>query len=118
MELTNHRSLAAIAASVAALALAAVLTASASATEPTPFGHACNAQDGVRFCPTQGSPQRVPTWDGVPLDVDVTLPAQGNGPFPTIVMLHGWGGSKTDFESSSPQGDGSVTYDYNNDYYA
>ena len=24
----------------------------------------------------------------------------GNGPFPTIVMLHGWGGSKTDFEST------------------
>ena len=26
----------------------------------------------------------------------------GDGPFPTIVMMHGWGGSKTDFESTSP----------------
>jgi hypothetical protein len=29
----------------------------------------------------------VPSWDGVPLDVDVTLPASGDGPFPTLVML-------------------------------
>ena len=95
-----------------------LFAATASAAAPKPFGHACKPQDGVRFCPTRSSAQRVPTWDGVPLDVDVTLPAQGNGPFPTIVMLHGWGGSKTDFESSTPQGDGSVTYDYNNNYYA
>jgi fermentation-respiration switch protein FrsA (DUF1100 family) len=62
----------------------------------------------------------VPSFDGVPLDVDVTLPpaGDGNGPFPTIVMLHGWGGSKTDFESTGPGGDGSVTYHYNNDYFA
>src|SRR3954447_20639664 len=118
MELTNHRAPAAIVASVAALVLAALLATTASAAGPTPFGHACNAQDGVRFCPTQGSAQHVPTWDGIPLDVDVTLPAQGNGPFPTIVMLHGWGGSKTDFESSTPAGSGSTTYDYNNNYYA
>ena len=54
----------------------------------------------------------------MPLDVDVTLPASGSGPFPTIVMLHGWGGSKTAFESSSPAGDGNETFDYNNVYYA
>jgi predicted esterase len=53
----------------------------------------------VRFCPTETLSQRVASFDGVPLDVDVTLPASGTGPFPTIVMLHGWGGSKTSFES-------------------
>jgi pimeloyl-ACP methyl ester carboxylesterase len=37
----------------------------------------------------------VPSFDGVPLDVDVWLPATSDGPFPTIVMLHGFGGSKT-----------------------
>src|ERR1700739_2941525 len=86
--------------------------------EPAPFGHACSAQDGVRFCPTVGLEERVPSFDGVPLDVDVTLPPSGSGPFPTIVMLHGWGGSKTAFESSSPAGDGNETFDYNNVYYA
>jgi fermentation-respiration switch protein FrsA (DUF1100 family) len=103
-------------------ALAAVAIAfpgsAAAASEPTPFGHACKAQDGVRFCPTETLAQRVPTFDGVPLDADVTLPPEGAGPFPTIVMLHGWGGSKTDFEASSPAGDGNETFDYNNVYYA
>jgi pimeloyl-ACP methyl ester carboxylesterase len=89
-----------------------------AAAEPAPFGHACKAQNGVRFCPTETLAQRVHSFDGVPLDADVTLPAEGTGPFPTIVMIHGWGGSKTSFEASSPAGDGNQTFDYNNVYYA
>src|ERR1700735_598389 len=50
--------------------------------EAAAFGHACKFPDWVRFCPTEGLSQRVPSFDGVPLDVDVTLPATGNGPFP------------------------------------
>jgi predicted acyl esterase len=81
---------------LSALAAAVLaLPGTAAASEPAPFGHACTAQDGVRFCPTETLAQRVPSFDGVPLDADVTLPAVGSGPFPTIVMLHGWGGSKT-----------------------
>jgi fermentation-respiration switch protein FrsA (DUF1100 family) len=99
---------------------------SAAHAAATPFGHACSTQsDGVRKCATTdaGTGQTVngvASFDGVPLDVDVTLPPAtfGGGPFPTIVMLHGWGGDKTSFESSSPTGDGSVTYHYNNDYFA
>ena len=103
----------------AMLALPGVAAAKAKVVaEPAPFGHACKAQDGVRFCPTETLAQRVPTFDGVPLDADVTLPPTGNGPFPTIVMLHGWSGSKTSFEASTPEGDGNETYDYNNVYYA
>src|SRR5919197_5562930 len=83
----------------------------------TPLGHVCSQQNGVRFCPGSAA-MRVPSFDGVPLDADVTLPATGNGPFPTIVMMHGWGGSKTDFESSSPSGNGNTTYHYNNVFYA
>ncbi|MGI8557521.1 MAG: S15 peptidase family protein [Solirubrobacteraceae bacterium] len=97
-----------------------------SAAAGTPFGHACTTQaDGVRVCPTTDlgpgqTADGVPSFDGVPLDVDVTLPAAagGAGPYPTVVMLHGYGNDKTSFESPSPQGDGSVTYHYNNDYYA
>ncbi len=94
------------------------LPGGAVAAEPAPFGHACKAENGVRFCPTQTLAQRVPTFDGVPLDADVTLPATGAGPFPTIVMIHGWGGSKTEFEASTPAGNGNETFDYNNNYYA
>jgi fermentation-respiration switch protein FrsA (DUF1100 family) len=99
---------------VAAIGIVATLglTADAFAAPPQPFGHSCQAQNGVRFCPTTDRAHRVPTFDGVPLDVDVTLPALGDGPFPTIVMLHGWGGSKTSFESASPAGG------YNNNFYA
>src|SRR5215475_13268402 len=59
----------------------------------------CVARDGVQFC--QGTvATRVESWDGVPLDVNVTLPPPDqNGPFPLIVDLHGWGGAKT----SGPQ---------------
>jgi fermentation-respiration switch protein FrsA (DUF1100 family) len=103
------RSLAAI---VGALAAMTAFTASAGAAPPKPFGHPCTAQNGVRFCPTVDSAHRVPTFDGVPLDADVTLPPTGQGPFPTIVMMHGWGGNKTNFESTSP-GD-----HYNNNYFA
>jgi fermentation-respiration switch protein FrsA (DUF1100 family) len=103
---------------VAVIAVCGAGGIASAQAEPAPFGHACKAQNGVRFCPTETLPQRVHTFDGVPLDVDVTLPATGNGPFPTIVMLHGWGGNKTAFESSSPAGDGNNTFNYNNVYYA
>ncbi|MHB1537400.1 MAG: CocE/NonD family hydrolase [Solirubrobacteraceae bacterium] len=78
-------------------------------------------EGGVRFCEGNGSTQRVPSWDGVPLDVNVTLPnpaEHGAGPYPTIVMLHGYGGSKTELESTKPEGNGNESFDYNNDYFA
>ena len=87
------------AAAAAAMSAAPV----AGAAPPLPFGHACVPQEGVLFCPTASDADRVPSWDGVPLDVDVTLPATGDGPFPTIVMLHGWGGSKASFEAQSAE---------------
>ncbi len=72
----------------ATLALVALLAAPAAAdAEPAPFGHACVPQAGVRVCRTLSDAQRVPSWDGVPLQVDVTLPASGDGPFPTLVVL-------------------------------
>jgi predicted acyl esterase len=105
---------------VGSLAVACGLLAAPSlaSAEVTPFGHACKLEHGVRFCPTVALTERVATFDGVPLDADVTLPETGTGPFPAIVMIHGWGGSKTDFETTSPEGDGNETFDYNNIYYA
>src|SRR5690242_16524494 len=104
---------------VAALAAVAALIvpATASAAPPNPFGHACTPQNGTLFCPAATLDDRVPTWDGVPIDVDVTLPETGDGPFPTIVMVHGLGGSKTSFEASDDNGNGQ-TFHYNNVFYA
>jgi fermentation-respiration switch protein FrsA (DUF1100 family) len=101
-----------------ALALSSLAAPALAAAEPAPFGHACKAQNGVRFCPAEGLAQRVPSFDKVPLDADVTLPPTGEGPFPTIVMMHGWGGEKTAFESATPEGDANNTFDYNNVYFA
>lgn len=84
----------------------------------TPFGHGCTAQNGVRFCPTGTLEQRVPSWDGTPLDVDVTLPATGEGPFPTIVLMHGLGGDKAMFQDTRADGSSALTYHYNDVYYA
>jgi len=92
------------------LAASVIAGAGAAQAEQAPFGHPCKAQNGVRFCPAETLAQRVHSFDGVPLDVDVTLPPSGEGPFPTIVMMHGWGGSKTDFESSAPGGNGNSAY--------
>ncbi len=103
---------------VIALLVGALLACPALSAAQAPFGHACVAQFGVRFCPTTTLNERVPSWDGVPLDVDVTLPPSGSGPFPTIVMLHGLGADKTDFESTTPEGTSSVTFEYNNVFYA
>lgn len=110
----------------AILIASVVFPAAAAHATPAPFGHQCTTQsDGTRFCPTTDlgpgqTADGVPTFDGVPLDVDVTLPPSsfGDGPFPTIVLIHGWGGDKTSFESSNPNGDGSVTYHYNNAFFA
>ncbi len=85
-------------------ALFCVPVSAASAAPPAPFGHACAPRDGALFCPTADDAARVPSFDGVPLDVDVWLPATGDGPFPTVVMLHGFGGSKLDFQGPKPAG--------------
>ena len=104
---------------LAALAAAALaVPSSAAAAPPLPFGHACTPQNGVLFCPTPDLASRVASWDGTPLDVDVTLPPTGDGPFPTIVLLHGFGQSKASFESASPEGAAGGVYHYNNTYFA
>src|SRR4051812_30805953 len=87
-------------AGAAAAALIATSPAVAQA-DPTPFGHACVPQNEVRFCPTPDLASRPLSFDGTPIDVDVTLPATGDGPFPTILLLHGLGGTKTSFEDAA-----------------
>lgn len=82
----------------AAVVLATASSAAAATDGPHPFGHSCTPEaGGERFCPTpaptSSSDKRPRSWDGAPLQVDVTLPPAGDGPWPTIVMLPGYGGS-------------------------
>jgi len=58
-------------------------------------GIECEPGHGMRFC--EGSIEtRVPSFDGVPLDVNVALPADSvaDAPFPLIVRMHGYNGTK------------------------
>jgi predicted acyl esterase len=101
----------------ALISMVAMLAGSgwAAAAQPAPFGHACTPENGVRFCPTTDLASRPHSFDGTPLDVDVTLPAAGSGPFPTILLLHGLGQDKTAFESPSHTVDGAH---YDNVFFA
>ena len=90
-------------------------------------GYATTKPDGVRYCPTtQGGAGRkaslgVPTFDGVPLDVDVALRPRlprATGPSRPSRCSAAYGSSKTDFESDTPDGSAPNTYHYNNDFYA
>jgi len=82
---------------------ASVATQPPPPATPEPFGRlTCVPQGGIRFCPggsdVDGRDLRVPSFDGVPLDADLALPATGRGPFPLIVLLHGLGLTKTSWE--------------------
>ena len=93
-----------------ALALAVLaLLVPAAAQAADPFGHPLHRPERRALLPDGDDAQRVPSWDGVPLDVDVTLPPTGDGPFPAIVMMHGWGGNKSSFESATPEGTAAPT---------
>ncbi|MEO6029539.1 MAG: CocE/NonD family hydrolase, partial [Candidatus Binatia bacterium] len=56
---------------------------------------------------------RIETFDGVPLDVNVTLPpASMNGPFPLIVDIHGWGVGKSPQPFTDNAAAGYITMSY------
>ncbi len=104
---------------IVALTLSCCSSANTNSSNPTlgveppfpkvikPFGKlTCSPFKGVIFCPggvTKYYDRRVPSFDKVPLDADLTLPSTNGGPFNLIVMLHGLGGTKTDYEISPNQ---------------
>ncbi|MEA2309436.1 MAG: type transport system ATP-binding protein [Thermoleophilaceae bacterium] len=108
------------AAPLLALALLALPGLAAAAPPLKALGHVCKPQDAVRFCPTRNDAQRVKSFDGLPLDADVTLPPVGAGPFPTIIMLHGFGAQdKTYWQSTTPDGaPRAAKYHFNDNYFA
>src|SRR4051794_2764722 len=77
---------------LAALALLAPASAQADITSVFGGSVACSPQpDGVRFCGSTSPRSTTPTFDGVPVDVNVAFPAGSDGPFPLIMMFHGYG---------------------------
>jgi hypothetical protein len=77
-------------------------------------------------CPAYG-PSRleicsgeVPSFDGTPLDVDLTKPLHMRGPHrhPLVVMLHGFANDKHEWESVNNAGDGADSWHWNSHWFA
>src|SRR6184192_3260859 len=69
-----------------------------NALAPIPTGFGCTQASAGAPVVCSG---KVPSWDGVPLDADLTLPPGPVSPRPLIVMLHGYANQKTEWESTS-----------------
>jgi hypothetical protein len=84
----------------AALTAAVLLAfAPAAAEAAPPLGLSdCGAREGVYQCSGL-----VRTWDGVPLDTTVTLPAAGAARLPLVVEIHGFGNSKHEYLDPASQ---------------
>jgi hypothetical protein len=106
---------------LAAIAIAAPAANAAPTELPDSFTPSCptaNPDDesygGVRIC--SGS---VPSFDEAKLDVDLTQPMRDTGSsHPLIVMLHGFGNNKHEWESTVDEGDGADKYHWNNRWFA
>lgn len=89
-----------------ALIASAAIGPAAALADVRPFGRLhCVPDRGVRVC--RGTvATRIPSFDGVPLDVTVTLPRRGDTGLPLIVLLHGYGNSKdapeSGFQTAAP----------------
>src|SRR3954447_19814154 len=101
----------------AVLALAAALAGAApasAASQPGAFTAPCAVYGDMQVC--SGS---VPSFDRSKLDVDLTLPMRDTGTtHPLIVMLHGFGNDKHEWESLANEGDGADKYRWNSHWFA
>jgi dienelactone hydrolase len=104
---------------VATVGLLGLMASSASATTlpQNDFPSSCptaSSYGGMHICSGE-----VPSFDSAPLDVDVTQPARGTGTtHPLIIMLHGFGNNKHEWESTNDAGDGADKYHWNNHWFA
>ncbi|MDP9342010.1 MAG: hypothetical protein M3Q23_07895 [Actinomycetota bacterium] len=71
--------------------------------------------DGVTYTRCTGE---IPTFDGIGLDTDLSIPAGATAPAPTVVFLHGWSLDKTNWEASSTTGDSAEQWHWNNVWFA
>ena len=111
------------------LAIAVVVAAALArpaAAAPTPLEQRAEHQlhmtcshvttsDGVTYAKCTGE---IPTFDGIGIDTDLSIPVGATRPLPTILLLHGWSGDKTDWETDTKAGDGKDTWHWNNVWFA
>ncbi len=104
---------------VALLALVGVSIVAAGpsgsrASAASPLGLTCAPYGGQTICSGE-----VPSFDTSLMDVDVTQPAAGTaGPHPLIVMLHGFGNDKHEWESTNDEADNADKWHWNSHWFA
>src|SRR3954447_1271235 len=99
---------------VAAAAMGAIAAPAHATTLPGAFSAPCPVYGDTQICSGE-----VPSFDGSKLDVDVTLPRHDTGTrHPLIVMLHGFGNNKHEWESLDDEGDGADKDRWNNHWFA
>jgi dienelactone hydrolase len=96
-----------------AVALLAASGPASATTLPDAFTGPCPAYGDMQVC--SGT---VPSFDRSKLDVDLTLPSGGGAQHPLIVMLHGFGNNKHEWESLSDEGDGADKFHWNSHWFA
>src|SRR3954453_16181378 len=103
--------------------LAMTCLGAGSAAAATPSITTYFNQDAQGNCPSYGGVEvcsgQVPSFDGSKLDVDLAKPAAGTGnSHPLILMFHGFGNNKHEWESTSDEGDGADKWHWNNHWFA
>ncbi len=96
------------------VALTVVGSIPAQAQSATPFGLAGRAvvsPDGVAYTIYSGE---TPSFDGLPLAVDVTVPAGAQTPLPLVVMFHDWGQHRGYWQSATAANSDPVIDRWNN----
>lgn len=79
----------------------ALFSASMPVSAQAPIPHELTCAQASTSAPIVCS-GKVSSWDDLPLDVDLTLPPGAVTPRPLVVMLHGYGNNKTEWESPTP----------------
>ena len=71
----------------------------AQAAITSALGISCNVVGNQRQCGSSSPRSTSSSWDGTPIDVNIAFPdaGAGDGPFPLIIIGHGYGGSKLSF---------------------
>src|SRR5215213_6284657 len=100
---------------LAILVFALAVPAAAQATAlPQTFQAPCPTYGDLQICSGD-----VPSFDGSKLDVDLTLPQRDTGTsHPLIVMLHGFGNDKREWESLDDEADGADKAQWNSHWFA
>ncbi len=109
---------------VVAVAFTSLGLAAAAPAQPPPPQESPPDITELLTCQTYPSGDRicsgtVPSFDGAPLDVDVTLPSNGGGERRKLIaLLHGFGADKHAWESNDDQGNNTDSLRWNNHWFA